>query len=247
MKKCTQSAWDLLGTQSGQLWFYPSVAVILNWVGREHMFFCRRLSEFLSKAFLKLYVISPKWTFFSPFFLSSPVNSWTTAMSNNCFLMGDFYVGIGWKKAWELLIKPVVSTFLCIKSLGDLYLSRFSGWITEQKFSKGSVHAQDAPIPLVCGKWKGQGRGEWGDKMLVFENEESIWHLVNFQGLHSALLRLLATNYPHLCIVDDWICEEEITGTDALLRRMLLTNNAKNHSPKQLQEGIVNWIPLLCL
>ncbi|XP_068124850.1 integrator complex subunit 2 [Hyperolius riggenbachi] len=56
-------------------------------------------------------------------------------------------------------------------------------------------------------------------------------------GLHSALLRLLATNYPHLCIVDDWICEEEITGTDALLRRMLLTNTAKNHSPKQLQEA----------
>lgn len=56
-------------------------------------------------------------------------------------------------------------------------------------------------------------------------------------GLHSALLRLLATNYPHLCIVDDWICEEEITGTDALLRRMLLTNSAKSHSPKQLQEA----------
>ncbi|XP_063125463.1 integrator complex subunit 2 isoform X2 [Rattus norvegicus] len=56
-------------------------------------------------------------------------------------------------------------------------------------------------------------------------------------GLHSALLRLLATNYPHLCIVDDWICEEEITGTDALLRRMLLTSNAKTHSPKQLQEA----------
>lgn len=37
--------------------------------------------------------------------------------------------------------------------------------------------------------------------------------------------------------MDDWICEEEITGTDALLRRMLLTNNAKNHSPKQLQEA----------
>ncbi|XP_053563317.1 integrator complex subunit 2 [Bombina bombina] len=56
-------------------------------------------------------------------------------------------------------------------------------------------------------------------------------------GLHSALLRLLATNYPHLCIVDDWICEEEITGTDALLRRMLLTSSAKSHSSKQLQEA----------
>ncbi|XP_075049830.1 integrator complex subunit 2-like [Mixophyes fleayi] len=58
-------------------------------------------------------------------------------------------------------------------------------------------------------------------------------------GLHSALLRLLATNYPHLCIVDDWICEEEITGTDALLRRMLLTNSAKSHSPKQLQDAFL--------
>uniref|UniRef100_A0A8D0LBH3 Integrator complex subunit 2 n=1 Tax=Sphenodon punctatus TaxID=8508 RepID=A0A8D0LBH3_SPHPU len=58
-------------------------------------------------------------------------------------------------------------------------------------------------------------------------------------GLHSALLRLLATNYPHLCIVEDWICEEQITGTDPLLRRMLLTNTAKNHSPKQLQEAFL--------
>ncbi|XP_058019837.1 integrator complex subunit 2 [Ahaetulla prasina] len=56
-------------------------------------------------------------------------------------------------------------------------------------------------------------------------------------GLHSALLRLLATNYPHLCIVDDWICEEHITGTDVLLRKMLLTNAAKKHSPEQLQEA----------
>ncbi|XP_066492113.1 integrator complex subunit 2 [Tiliqua scincoides] len=56
-------------------------------------------------------------------------------------------------------------------------------------------------------------------------------------GLHSALLRLLATNYPHLCIVDDWICEEHITGTDTLLRRMLLTDAAKKHSPKQLQDA----------
>ncbi|XP_041052827.1 integrator complex subunit 2 isoform X3 [Carcharodon carcharias] len=56
-------------------------------------------------------------------------------------------------------------------------------------------------------------------------------------GLHSALLRLLATNYPHLCMVDDWMCEEEVTGTDALLARMLLTSRAKHHSPKKLQEA----------
>lgn len=90
---------------------------------------------------------------------------------------------------------------------------------------------------LAGNEWeKGERRG----KILAFKNEESSWLSTNFQGLHSALLRLLATNYPHLCIVDDWICEEEITGTDALLRRMLLTNNAKNHSPEQLQEGTVN-------
>ncbi|MBN3272797.1 INT2 protein, partial [Polyodon spathula] len=56
-------------------------------------------------------------------------------------------------------------------------------------------------------------------------------------GLHSALLRLLATNYPHLCMVEDWICEEEITGTVSLLRRMLLTGTAKKYSQKQLQEA----------
>ncbi|XP_069471190.1 integrator complex subunit 2 isoform X1 [Ambystoma mexicanum] len=68
-------------------------------------------------------------------------------------------------------------------------------------------------------------------------------------GLHSALLRLLATNYPHLCIVEDWVCEEEITGTDTLLQRMLLTNRAKNHSPKQLQDAFsmlsINHIPVM--
>lgn len=56
-------------------------------------------------------------------------------------------------------------------------------------------------------------------------------------GLHSALLRLLATNFPHLCMVDDWMCEEEVTGTDALLSRMLLTSRAKRHSPRKLQEA----------
>ncbi|XP_033618818.1 integrator complex subunit 2 isoform X2 [Fukomys damarensis] len=71
----------------------------------------------------------------------------------------------------------------------------------------------------------------------ILSYEEALLANTKTLGLHSALLRLLATNYPHLCIVDDWICEEEITGTDALLRRMLLTNNAKIHSPKQLQEA----------
>ncbi|KAG5844436.1 hypothetical protein ANANG_G00162500 [Anguilla anguilla] len=56
-------------------------------------------------------------------------------------------------------------------------------------------------------------------------------------GLHSALLRLLATNYPHLCMVEDWISEEEITGTLPLLRRMLLTSATCRYSQQQLQEA----------
>uniref|UniRef100_A0AAY4CIZ7 Integrator complex subunit 2 n=1 Tax=Denticeps clupeoides TaxID=299321 RepID=A0AAY4CIZ7_9TELE len=56
-------------------------------------------------------------------------------------------------------------------------------------------------------------------------------------GLHSALLRLLATNYPHLCMVEDWLCEEEVTGTLPLLRRMLLSSTARKYSHSQLQEA----------
>uniref|UniRef100_A0A673ZP07 Integrator complex subunit 2 n=1 Tax=Salmo trutta TaxID=8032 RepID=A0A673ZP07_SALTR len=56
-------------------------------------------------------------------------------------------------------------------------------------------------------------------------------------GLHSALLRLLATNYPHLCMVEDWVCEEEVTGTLPLLRRMLLTSNTCRYSQTQLHDA----------
>uniref|UniRef100_A0A4W4DXU7 Integrator complex subunit 2 n=1 Tax=Electrophorus electricus TaxID=8005 RepID=A0A4W4DXU7_ELEEL len=59
-------------------------------------------------------------------------------------------------------------------------------------------------------------------------------------GLHSALLRLLATNYPHLCMVEGWICEEEVTGTLPLLRRMLLPSCSCRYTQLQrafLQDG----------
>ncbi|XP_056593232.1 integrator complex subunit 2 [Triplophysa dalaica] len=56
-------------------------------------------------------------------------------------------------------------------------------------------------------------------------------------GLHSALLRLLATNYPHLCMVEDWISEEEVTGTLPLLRKMLLTSSSCKYSQTQLREA----------
>ncbi|KAL7846646.1 hypothetical protein SRHO_G00216260 [Serrasalmus rhombeus] len=61
-------------------------------------------------------------------------------------------------------------------------------------------------------------------------------------GLHSALLRLLATNYPHLCMVEDWICEEEVTGTLPLLRRMLLTTPAFKYSQMQVHKAFQNVI-----
>ncbi|KAK9968348.1 hypothetical protein ABG768_002678 [Culter alburnus] len=59
-------------------------------------------------------------------------------------------------------------------------------------------------------------------------------------GLHSALLRLLATNYPHLCMVEDWISEEEVTGTLPLLRKMLLTSSSCKYSQTQLREAFQN-------
>lgn len=58
-----------------------------------------------------------------------------------------------------------------------------------------------------------------------------------FPGLHSALLRLLATNYPHLCLVEDWVCEEEVTGTLPLLRRMMLPSNTCRYTQSQLHQG----------
>lgn len=56
-------------------------------------------------------------------------------------------------------------------------------------------------------------------------------------GLHSALLRLLATNYPHLCLVEDWVYEEEVTGTLPLLRRMMLSSNTCRYTQSQLHQG----------
>ncbi|KAM6970380.1 integrator complex subunit 2 [Aplochiton taeniatus] len=57
-------------------------------------------------------------------------------------------------------------------------------------------------------------------------------------GLHSALLRLLATNYPHLCLVEDWVCEEEVTGTLPLLRRMMLSgSNTCRYTQGQLHQA----------
>ena len=62
-----------------------------------------------------------------------------------------------------------------------------------------------------------------------------------FTGLHSALLRLLATNFPHLCLVEDWVCEEEVTGTLPLLRRMMLPSNTCRYTQSQLHQGEQGW------
>lgn len=62
----------------------------------------------------------------------------------------------------------------------------------------------------------------------------------SYPGLHSALLRLLATNYPHLCLVEDWVCEEEVTGTLPLLRKMMLPSNTCRYTQSQLYQGESN-------
>lgn len=82
-------------------------------------------------------------------------------------------------------------------------------------------------------------------KMLLYlkkkkKNQNVKFILFYFLGLHSALLRLLATNYPHLCMVEDWISEEEVTGTLPLLRKMLLTSSSCKYSQTQLREGTRN-------
>ncbi|XP_008331055.1 integrator complex subunit 2 [Cynoglossus semilaevis] len=56
-------------------------------------------------------------------------------------------------------------------------------------------------------------------------------------GLHSALLRLLATNYPHLSQVEDWVCEEEVTGTLPLLQKMMLPSNTCRYTQSQLHQA----------
>uniref|UniRef100_H3C0A5 Integrator complex subunit 2 n=1 Tax=Tetraodon nigroviridis TaxID=99883 RepID=H3C0A5_TETNG len=56
-------------------------------------------------------------------------------------------------------------------------------------------------------------------------------------GLHSALLRLLATNFPHLCLVEDWMCEEEVTGTLPLLRKMMLPVSTCRYTQNQLHQA----------
>uniref|UniRef100_A0A665W060 Integrator complex subunit 2 n=1 Tax=Echeneis naucrates TaxID=173247 RepID=A0A665W060_ECHNA len=56
------------------------------------------------------------------------------------------------------------------------------------------------------------------------------------QGLNNEP-KLLATNYPHLCLVEDWVCEEEVTGTLPLLRKMMLTSNTCRYTQSQLHQA----------
>ncbi|TTK47649.1 Integrator complex subunit 2 [Bagarius yarrelli] len=74
----------------------------------------------------------------------------------------------------------------------------------------------------------------------ILSFEEALLANSKTLGLHSALLRLLATNYPHLCMVEDWISEEEVTGTVPLMRKMLLTSPTCKYSPSQLYKAFQN-------
>lgn len=73
-------------------------------------------------------------------------------------------------------------------------------------------------------------------KQLLIEtrsNEESYGHL------YPSMLRLLATYYPHLCLVEDWISEEELLGNDT----RQTGNRKQDHRPPYKAIEITNEDP----
>ena len=67
----------------------------------------------------------------------------------------------------------------------------------------------------------------------------------NYAGLYASLLRLVANHFPHLCLVDDWLTEEE-DSTNQRLRDATVSVNAvvpglpswtKSLTPASLQKA----------
>ena len=74
-------------------------------------------------------------------------------------------------------------------------------------------------------------------KQLLIEtrsNETSFGHL------YPCLLRLLATHYPHLCLVEDWISEEEQlqVGLHTVTMNQRQLNAVENIVRKFLNDGM---------
>lgn len=56
-----------------------------------------------------------------------------------------------------------------------------------------------------------------------------------FRGLYAPLLQLINTHLPHLCLVDDWLRQEEVFTAPDLSASSPLPN--VKCSPSRLQEG----------
>ena len=57
-----------------------------------------------------------------------------------------------------------------------------------------------------------------------------------FRGLYAPLLQLINTHLPHLCLVDDWLRQEEVFTAPDLSAGSPLPN--VQCSPSRLQEGM---------
>ena len=62
----------------------------------------------------------------------------------------------------------------------------------------------------------------------------------SFGNLYPCLLRLLATHYPHLCLVEDWISEEEQlqVGLHTVTMNQRQLNTVENIVRKFLNDGM---------
>ena len=56
-----------------------------------------------------------------------------------------------------------------------------------------------------------------------------------FRGLYAPLLQLINTHLPHLCLVDDWLRQEEVSTAPGLSASSPLPN--VQCLPSRLQEG----------
>ena len=58
----------------------------------------------------------------------------------------------------------------------------------------------------------------------------------NFTGLYPALLRLLATHFPHLCLVEEWLGEElAAEAAGGMMRRRVRERSKMSCTPQTLK------------
>ncbi|XP_033123286.1 integrator complex subunit 2-like isoform X2 [Anneissia japonica] len=63
-------------------------------------------------------------------------------------------------------------------------------------------------------------------------------HQKAYSGLYPSILRLVATHYPHLCLVEDWL-SEELVDSPAVVHSLVYPHNLPVCSPLRLQEALM--------